>query len=61
MLSTIIWYIDWSHCVHYYSKGYTRAGIIVENDRIINTSKRHNFNAATSTHEELVIIFDTLC
>ena len=59
-LTNLMWWVDGSYGVHWDSKGHTRAMMSMGKGTIVNVSRRHKLNVATSTESELVSIADVL-
>ena len=59
-LSSIHWWVDGSYGVHWDSKGHTGAMMTMGKEAIINVSRKHKLNVASSTEAELVSIADVL-
>ena len=59
-ISNIFWWVDGSFGVHWDSKGHTGAIISIGKGAIVNISRKHKMNLASSTESELVNIADVL-
>lgn len=59
-LSTIMWYLDCSYGVHWDSNEHTGVVMTRGNGVFINVSREHKVNIGSSTHAQLVSIFDAL-
>ena len=59
-LRNIVWWVDRSFGVHWYSKGHTGAIMSMGKGAIVNISRKHKMNVASSTELELVSIADVL-
>ena len=59
-LRNIAWWVDGSSGVHWESKGQTGAMVSMGKGAILNISRKHKMNVASSTESELVSIADVL-
>ena len=59
-LSNIVWWVDGSFGVHWYSKGHTGAMMSMRKGAIVNIARKHTMNVGSSTESELVSIADVL-
>ena len=59
-LSSIYWYLDASHDVHWDSKGYTGAMMTMGGGALLNVSRKHKVNVGSSTELEVVSIANVL-
>ena len=59
-LSNIVWWVDGSFVVHWDSKGHTGSMMSMGKGAIMNISRKHILNVASSTESELVSISDVL-
>jgi hypothetical protein len=59
-LIDITWLVDGSFRVHWDSKGHTGAMMVMGKGAIVNISRKHKMNVASSTESKLVSIADVL-
>ena len=60
LLSNIVWWVDGSFGVHWYSKGHTGTMMSMVKVAIVNILREQNMNVASSTESELVSIVHVL-
>ena len=59
-LRNIFWWVDEYFGVHWDSKGHTGSMMSMGKGAIVNISRKHKMNVASSTDSELVSIADVL-
>ena len=59
-LSNNVWWADGSFGVHWESKGHTGSMMSIGKGAIVNISRKHKMNVASSTESELVSTADVL-
>ena len=59
-LRNIVWWVDRYYGVHWDSKGHTGAMVSMGKGAIVNISRKHRINVASSNESELVSIPDVL-